>query len=76
MIGFVGLLIAAPVLASLQLFARYTILKMLDQDPWPEPEHEGREFDYSLAEVLHKLRGKFKPGFKIRFPWSKGKKNE
>jgi predicted PurR-regulated permease PerM len=74
MIGVIGLLLAAPVLASLQLFTRYTILKMLDQDPWPDPEPEGAEFDFSITEVMQKLRSKFKPMFKIRFPWSKGKK--
>lgn len=36
--GIAGLLLAAPVLASLQLFATYTIRKMLDLDPWPQVE--------------------------------------
>ncbi len=38
LIGFVGLLIAAPVLATLLLVLRYAARKMLDLDPWPEPE--------------------------------------
>jgi hypothetical protein len=33
-IGFIGVVVAAPVLASIQLFARYTIRKMFDLDPW------------------------------------------
>lgn len=37
-IGFVGLLLAAPVLASLRLLIRYMGRKMFDLDPWPEPE--------------------------------------
>jgi predicted PurR-regulated permease PerM len=38
LLGFIGLLLAAPVLATLSLFSRYAIRKMLDLDPWPEPE--------------------------------------
>jgi predicted PurR-regulated permease PerM len=36
LIGFIGLLIAAPVLASLTMIARYTLRKMLNKDPWLE----------------------------------------
>ncbi len=36
--GVAGLLLAAPVLASLQLFATYVVRKMLDLDPWPQVE--------------------------------------
>ena len=35
LLGLIGLLLAAPVLASLQLFATFAIRKMLDLDPWP-----------------------------------------
>ena len=34
--GVLGVIIAAPLLATLNLFGRYTLRKMLDQDPWPE----------------------------------------
>lgn len=34
LIGFVGVLLAAPVLASLKLFFNYVIRKLMDQDPW------------------------------------------
>jgi predicted PurR-regulated permease PerM len=37
-IGVIGLVLAAPVLATVQLIGRYTIRKMFDLDPWPEPE--------------------------------------
>jgi predicted PurR-regulated permease PerM len=33
--GLVGLLLAAPAVATLKLIGRYIIRKMLDQDPWP-----------------------------------------
>lgn len=39
-VGVLGLLLAAPMLASFQLIARYVIRKMLDQDPWPDEEIE------------------------------------
>ncbi len=34
LIGFVGLMLAAPVLATVMLMGRYIARKMLDQDPW------------------------------------------
>jgi predicted PurR-regulated permease PerM len=34
--GLVGLLLAAPVIATLKLFGSYTVRKMLDLDPWLE----------------------------------------
>jgi len=38
--GFVGIIIAAPVMASLKLFLDYIIKKLSDQDPWVEVEVE------------------------------------
>jgi len=34
--GFIGIIIAAPIMASLQLFIHYLIRKMNDQDPWKD----------------------------------------
>jgi len=36
LIGLIGLVLAAPVLATIVLFARYAGRKMFDLDPWPE----------------------------------------
>ena len=36
LIGFIGLILAAPVLASVLLMGRYVIRKMADLDPWPQ----------------------------------------
>lgn len=55
LLGIVGLLLAAPVLASVQLVAGYVIRKMLDQDPWPEPEPEPVRF----SEVFRELVGPY-----------------
>lgn len=35
--GITGLLLSAPVIASLRLFGRYVYRKVFDLDPWPEP---------------------------------------
>ncbi len=40
LLGILGVVIAAPFLATLQLVGRYILRKMFDQDPWPEPEPE------------------------------------
>ncbi|OGN91725.1 MAG: hypothetical protein A2Y88_00280 [Chloroflexi bacterium RBG_13_48_10] len=36
LIGIIGLVLAAPVLASVSLLGRYAIHKMLDRDPWAD----------------------------------------
>jgi len=38
LLGILGVVIAAPSLATLQLFGNYVLRKMLDQEPWPEKE--------------------------------------
>ena len=38
LLGILGVVIAAPLLATLQLFGRYTLRKMLDEEPWPPSE--------------------------------------
>jgi len=40
LLGVVGVLLAAPMLATLKLLFQYTQRKMFDQDPWPDPEPE------------------------------------
>ena len=40
LLGILGVVIAAPFLATLQLFGQYVLRKMFDQDPWPEGESE------------------------------------
>lgn len=38
LLGLLGVVVAAPILATVMLLWRYTMRKMLDLDPWPEPE--------------------------------------
>jgi predicted PurR-regulated permease PerM len=42
LIGLVGLVLAAPVLATVMLLGRYIVRKMLDMDPWPFIEPKPR----------------------------------
>ena len=38
LLGVLGIIVAAPMLATIVLFGRRTTRKMMDQAPWPEPE--------------------------------------
>lgn len=38
LLGILGVVIAAPFLATLQLLGKYVLRKMFDQDPWPEED--------------------------------------
>ena len=55
MFGLIGLLVAAPLLASLQLFGEYLIRKILDVDPFPEDETDFYDFDIPFEDTLRKI---------------------
>jgi predicted PurR-regulated permease PerM len=40
LLGILGVVIAAPFLATATLLGKYTMRKMFDQDPWPEAEEQ------------------------------------
>jgi hypothetical protein len=58
LLGILGVVIAAPILATLQLIGRYVLRKMFDQDPWPEGEAETRirTTRQALARLRRALR--------------------
>jgi predicted PurR-regulated permease PerM len=56
LLGLVGVVLAAPVLASLMLIGRYTIRKMVDLDPWPEPELELPPVEYPWQRWGRRIR--------------------
>jgi predicted PurR-regulated permease PerM len=60
LIGFIGLMLAAPVLATLIIVGRYAIRKMLDQDPWEGIDHEYKEKPNIPLKILNYLRIYFK----------------
>jgi predicted PurR-regulated permease PerM len=51
LIGIVGLIVAAPVLATLKLLGRYTIRKLLDLDPWLETGEPSPPMEYPWVRV-------------------------
>jgi len=55
LIGFVGLVLAAPVLASMVLISRYFLRKMLDQDPWPDSEFTDQNTNIPWNEFINRL---------------------
>jgi predicted PurR-regulated permease PerM len=64
LLGLLGVVIAAPMLATFELFGQYTIRKMLDLDPWPEPRNPPSEppqvsLSARLREAWQTLRNKF-----------------
>jgi predicted PurR-regulated permease PerM len=54
LLGILGVVIAAPILATLKLFGQYILRKMLDQDPWPEEEEQANR--QAAQPVLARLR--------------------
>lgn len=63
LIGIIGLVLAAPVLATMNLLARYIFRKMFDLDPWPEPPEsappEIRETSFVRWSRRIKAMGRF-----------------
>jgi len=55
-IGFIGLILAAPVLASLILLSRYVARKMLDLDPWPPGESGQRHIEFPWMVLVNRTR--------------------
>jgi predicted PurR-regulated permease PerM len=58
LLGIVGIIIAAPMLATLILFFRYTMRKMLNQDPWPEEEPKPPP-QLPWAGLINRIRTRF-----------------
>jgi predicted PurR-regulated permease PerM len=44
LIGLVGLILAAPAVATIKLIGSYTVRKMLDLDPWPSVDEQEKQF--------------------------------
>lgn len=56
LLGLVGVVLAAPVLASLILVGRYTMRKMLDLDPFPQPELDLPPVQYPWVKWKTRLK--------------------
>ncbi len=55
LLGLIGLLIAAPVLATIMLVGRYTVRKMFDLDPWPDPEVTEVDISFPGRGILRRI---------------------
>lgn len=55
LLGIIGIMLAAPVLASLKLFLNYTVYKMIDQDPWLQIKTDNPPVQ-STTPVMIRLR--------------------
>jgi predicted PurR-regulated permease PerM len=56
LIGVIGLLLAAPVLATMKLLTGYLVRKMLDLDPWPPTETELKVIEFPWSRGTRRLR--------------------
>jgi predicted PurR-regulated permease PerM len=54
LIGLIGLVLAAPALASVSLITRYTVRKMFDRDPWPDFREEYEPMGFPWLGKLFK----------------------
>ena len=55
LLGLIGLVLAAPVLATVTLITRYIVRKMVDLDPWPATEHDTR-LQVPQERAFHRVR--------------------
>jgi predicted PurR-regulated permease PerM len=64
LIGVIGLVLAAPVVATLNLTSRYILRKMFDLDPWPEhdtlPEPRGMSWGRGLLRMRYWFEDQYK----------------
>jgi len=56
LLGVVGLVLAAPVLATLMLFGKYGFRKMFDLDPWPPSERPPKPLELPWVRLFRRLR--------------------
>ncbi len=56
LLGLLGVVLAAPVLATLTFVGRYVARKMLSLAPWPEPEKESDPVPYPWSKFIVRLR--------------------
>lgn len=54
LLGIIGLVLAAPVLATITLLGRYILRKMFDLEPWPEPEKPDEPMEIPITRALNR----------------------
>jgi predicted PurR-regulated permease PerM len=71
LIGLIGLVLAAPVVATLQLLGRYISRKMLDLDPWPPTSPQTRVMEFPWVRLQRRIRALLRYARKGDSPGSK-----
>ncbi|MBL6983613.1 MAG: AI-2E family transporter [Anaerolineales bacterium] len=56
LLGLLGVVLAAPVLATLTFVGLYVARKMLSLEPWPEPEKDADTVQYPWIRLVERLR--------------------
>lgn len=74
LIGIIGLILAAPVLATLTLLGRYIFRKMLDLDPWTDMEEIGPSGEMPWMRWFQRFNGMINAVLR-HFPWRKEDEN-
>jgi predicted PurR-regulated permease PerM len=65
LLGIIGLVLAAPVLATVLLLGRYASRKMLDLDPWPpEPEPAPRQ-PQAMERLFRRIWRRLQAGWRL-----------
>lgn len=59
LMGILGVMLAAPALATLKLLLRYSSRKLFDSDPWAEIQYYQKPAEPALFKGLRKLWDKF-----------------
>lgn len=67
LIGFVGLLLAAPVVATLKMLGGYAVRKMLDLDPWPLQEEPVPRKTRQESRLIRRLQAWYRAIRQRRF---------
>ena len=60
LIGIVGLILVAPVLATIKLFGRYALYKMVDLDPWQAMGEPPAPYEFPWQKIFTFLGEKFR----------------
>jgi predicted PurR-regulated permease PerM len=59
LLGLVGIFLAAPVVATVKVVGLYVFRKMVDLDPWPEPEVENVTVEFPWSRWTKQLKNWF-----------------
>ncbi|HSM71144.1 MAG TPA: AI-2E family transporter [Anaerolineales bacterium] len=78
LLGILGVIIAAPFLATTLLLGRYVMRKMLDLNPWPKPEPEPPQpgIREIIANFIQYLRTRFDKNTKDAEPGTDNQENQ